>query len=100
MTDNRNEVAVDNSVLILIDHQPWSLSLSTPSTKPSPTSFPTGPRSTERPRTLRLLRRTDRRVALKTVQALGSPWSRPSPRARPARRTAPNTSGGGSTDGE
>ena len=23
MTDNRNEVTVDNSVLILIDHQPW-----------------------------------------------------------------------------
>jgi hypothetical protein len=23
MTDNTNEVTVDNSVLILIDHQPW-----------------------------------------------------------------------------
>jgi hypothetical protein len=23
MTDNANEVTVDNSVLILIDHQPW-----------------------------------------------------------------------------
>jgi nicotinamidase-related amidase len=23
MADNRNEVTVDNSVLILIDHQPW-----------------------------------------------------------------------------
>jgi hypothetical protein len=27
MTDNRNEVTVDNSVLILIDHQPWLLSV-------------------------------------------------------------------------
>jgi len=24
MTDNPNEITVDNSVLILIDHQPWT----------------------------------------------------------------------------
>jgi nicotinamidase-related amidase len=103
MTDNRNEITVDNSVLILIDHQPWvafavnSIDLSLLSNNLE--GLASSAKALDVPAILTTVGGEGGKLRDPLMRAVADVFPDKtnglSPRARPARRAAPNTNAGG-----